>query len=64
MSISDRRARSVRDQLLRSGVGSMRINTVGYGSSLPVDSNRTDEGRAHNRRIEVYVTRLGAGVRS
>lgn len=42
----------------------MRINTVGYGSSLPVDSNRTDEGRAHNRRIEVYVTRLGAGVRS
>lgn len=40
----------------------MRISTVGYGSSLPVDSNRTDKGRGHNRRIEVYVTRLGAGA--
>ncbi|MBV1856909.1 MAG: OmpA family protein [Nannocystaceae bacterium] len=56
--MSDRRARSVKDRLLLQGVESRRIKAVGYGSDKPLDSNDTDEGRAHNRRIEFHVTGL------
>jgi outer membrane protein OmpA-like peptidoglycan-associated protein len=50
--LSERRARSVADELERRGVASTRLVTRGYGFEQPVDDNETTEGRAKNRRIE------------
>ncbi len=54
--LSERRAASVRDYLVKGGVSSSRIQTVGFGESKPVASNNTDEGRAQNRRVELRVS--------
>lgn len=49
------RANSVRDYLVARGVSAQRIQTAGLGSSNPVASNATAEGRAANRRVEIYL---------
>lgn len=51
--LSERRANSAKQYLIRKGVDSKRINTYAYGESKPVATNETDEGRAQNRRTEV-----------
>lgn len=53
--LSENRARSVSDYLVRSGVAANRITALGYGSRNPVASNDTVEGRAQNRRVEILV---------
>jgi outer membrane protein OmpA-like peptidoglycan-associated protein len=53
MALSQRRAQSVADYLSAEGVDQSRIRAVGYGSSKPIGSNDTDDGRAKNRRIEI-----------
>jgi len=35
------------------GIASSRITTKGWGKSKPVADNRTKEGRARNRRVEI-----------
>lgn len=52
-ALSERRAQSVKDYLVRKGVEASRINTQAYGESKPIADNRTDEGRALNRRAEI-----------
>ena len=55
-SLSERRANAVRDVLVNQyGVGSDRVNAVGYGESRPVADNASAEGRAVNRRVEAEV---------
>ncbi len=54
--LSENRARSVADYLSSHGVISARIATRGFGSSQPVASNDTPEGRAQNRRVEIRLT--------
>ncbi|MBB4819628.1 MULTISPECIES: OmpA family protein [Pseudomonas] len=54
--LSERRANAVREVLVNQyGVGSERVNSVGYGESRPVADNATDAGRAVNRRVEAEV---------
>jgi OOP family OmpA-OmpF porin len=53
--LSERRAKAVRDYLVRQGIDPSRITVRGYGESHPVASNDTAEGRAQNRRAEVIV---------
>ncbi len=53
------RAQSVRDYLASRGVSSQRISTEGKGSYQPVADNRTDSGRALNRRVEIYLAEQG-----
>ena len=55
MILSRRRAEVVRDYLVSKGVGYDRLEAQGYGSSRPIDTNRTEEGREHNRRIELVI---------
>lgn len=50
--LSEKRANSVRDWLVREGVNPERIKAVGYGESNPIASNDTPEGKQKNRRIE------------
>lgn len=49
------RANSARDYLIARGVAVARFSTEGRGSREPVADNGTAEGRAKNRRIEIYV---------
>ncbi|MCH9814622.1 MAG: OmpA family protein [Epsilonproteobacteria bacterium] len=56
MILSKKRARSVRDALIDLGVSSSRLSTEGKGESEPMATNKTDEGMALNRRIEVKLT--------
>jgi outer membrane protein OmpA-like peptidoglycan-associated protein len=54
MDLSTRRADAVRDVLIRRfGVPAARLQSHGYGLTRPIETNATDEGRAHNRRVEV-----------
>ncbi len=55
LSLSQRRAKSVRDYLVSQGISGDRIATRGYGESSPIASNDTKDGRAQNRRVEVIV---------
>ncbi|HIF92475.1 MAG: OmpA family protein [Myxococcales bacterium] len=52
-SLSERRARAVRDYLVRGGVSGGRLTTQGLGKSQPVADNSTRDGRAQNRRVEL-----------
>jgi len=54
--LSERRARAVRDVLVRAGVDPTRITTRGAGETRPVATNDTLEGRALNRRVEIITT--------
>ncbi|WP_076068724.1 OmpA family protein [Sphingomonas montana] len=53
--LSENRARSVADYLSTRGVQSARLATRGFGSSQPVASNDTVDGRAQNRRVEIKI---------
>ena len=49
------RAASVRDYLVSRGISAARIQTEGKGSREPIASNATAEGRARNRRVEIFL---------
>ena len=53
--LSYNRADSVRNYLAARGVDARRIAAEGRGSREPVATNATPEGRAQNRRVEIYV---------
>jgi len=55
MKLSQARADAVRDYLIRKGIAENRIRAVGYGFLRPRGDNRTPEGRAKNRRIEISI---------
>ena len=56
--LSQNRAKSVADYLSMRGVSSARIGTQGFGSSQPLASNETVEGRQKNRRVEIKIVPL------
>jgi outer membrane protein OmpA-like peptidoglycan-associated protein len=53
--LSRRRAQSTRDYLASRGIGANRIVTEGRGEREPVATNATPEGRALNRRVEIFL---------
>jgi outer membrane protein OmpA-like peptidoglycan-associated protein len=53
MRLSQLRAESVRQYFVSQGIDAARVRAVGFGPSSPIADNRTAEGRAQNRRIEV-----------
>jgi outer membrane protein OmpA-like peptidoglycan-associated protein len=54
-ALSQKRAEAVRDYLVVHGVAAGAISAVGKGSIQPVADNKTVEGRAMNRRVEIIV---------
>jgi outer membrane protein OmpA-like peptidoglycan-associated protein len=55
LRLSQARAESVAAYLTTKGVAPERLSTIGYGSSKPVATNMTEEGRAQNRRVEFIL---------
>jgi outer membrane protein OmpA-like peptidoglycan-associated protein len=54
-TLSLKRAQTVKNWLVKKGIASNRMRTVGRGQNEPLSSNDTDEGRAENRRMEFFV---------
>jgi len=57
--LSQRRADAVMEYLISQGVKSDMVAAHGYGDARPVASNKTDQARAQNRRVE--LTLAGSG---
>jgi outer membrane protein OmpA-like peptidoglycan-associated protein/outer membrane protein W len=55
LNLSQRRAETVKDYLVKKGVVFERLRAIGYGEANPIASNKTQEGRAKNRRIEFVL---------
>jgi outer membrane protein OmpA-like peptidoglycan-associated protein len=51
-TLSQKRVDAVMRYLTGRNINASRMRAVGYGESMPIDSNRTAEGRALNRRVE------------
>src|SRR6202171_5264240 len=54
-ALSEKRAQAVTDYLVKAGLPANRFTAMGYGSTQPVASNDTDEGKAQDRRIDFLV---------
>lgn len=55
LKLSEQRARSVVNYLVKKGIKATRLKFKGFGESHPIDSNATKEGRQKNRRVEFVV---------
>jgi outer membrane protein OmpA-like peptidoglycan-associated protein len=55
-TLSENRARSVRDYLVEQGVATASVSAKGFGNTLPVATNANSTGRQQNRRVELLVS--------
>jgi outer membrane protein OmpA-like peptidoglycan-associated protein len=53
LELSRKRATSVKDWLTHHGIDGSRLTIDGFGDTRPIEDNKTDEGRARNRRVEL-----------
>jgi outer membrane protein OmpA-like peptidoglycan-associated protein len=56
LKLSEKRAASVKTYLVSKGISTGRLMTVGHGSEMPIESNKTSAGRAKNRRVEFKLS--------
>ncbi len=56
MDLSQRRAESVKNYLIKKGISASRLTSAGYGETMPVADNKTAAGRKLNRRVELRST--------
>jgi outer membrane protein OmpA-like peptidoglycan-associated protein len=61
-TLSENRARSVRDYLVAQGVTTGSVSVKGFGNSSPVASNANSAGRQQNRRVELLVSGEAIGT--
>ncbi len=60
--LSTNRSKSVAKYLSSQGVSKDRMETAGFGEKYPIDTNETEEGRFHNRRVEIEVLNVGMQI--
>jgi len=53
LKLSQARAKSVVDAIVKSGIDKSRLSSTGFGEEKPIADNSTDEGKAKNRRVEL-----------
>jgi OOP family OmpA-OmpF porin len=53
--LSEKRAESIKNYLVSKGLDPKRFESVGYGESKPIADNKTEKGRAQNRRVEFLI---------
>lgn len=56
--LSDKRALAVYKYLIDNGIAQKRLTYKGYGATIPIDTNETEEGRQQNRRTEFKVIKF------
>ncbi len=56
--LSEKRAVEVKDYLITKGVQKDRIVAIPYGSTIPIATNKTAEGRQKNRRVEIKLKEI------
>ena len=56
LKLSENRARAVMNYLLNNGITAGRVTSKGFGATRPIADNRSEEGRAFNRRTEIKIT--------
>ena len=49
------RAHAVHEVFSKYGIPTAKMEKIGHGKSKPIDSNENEEGRAKNRRVEIFV---------
>jgi outer membrane protein OmpA-like peptidoglycan-associated protein len=54
-TLSENRAQTVASYLTTQGVASARLRSQGFGETMPIADNGTEEGRARNRRVEIKI---------
>jgi outer membrane protein OmpA-like peptidoglycan-associated protein len=52
-TLSENRVKSVMQALIDGGINAQRLSAAGFGQANPIADNRTEEGRAKNRRVEL-----------
>ncbi len=57
LKLSENRAESVYNYLIANGISGKRLTYHGFGKTMPVATNDTEEGRAKNRRTVFVITR-------
>ncbi len=55
MKLSQERIASVRAYLIGKGIPAKRLTTKAFGETKPIASNKTEEGRAKNRRVDFRI---------
>jgi outer membrane protein OmpA-like peptidoglycan-associated protein len=55
MKLSERRADSVREYMIKNGISPERLVAMGFGPDKPIGDNKTVEGRRKNRRTEFFI---------
>ena len=55
LELSQQRADAVRNYLIKKGIPAERITAIGYGKEHPIGNNKTEEGKAMNRRVELKL---------
>ena len=57
LKLSKDRAAAVEKYLVEHGIAADRLSSEGFGSTKPIDSNKTAKGKANNRRVEVKLVK-------
>jgi outer membrane protein OmpA-like peptidoglycan-associated protein len=55
LKLSQDRAQSVVNYLVKKGVAAERLEATGYGDTKPIEDNKTAKGKAQNRRVEFNI---------
>ncbi len=55
MRLSLKRAKAVKEELVKNGLDAFKIEVIGYGLTRPIADNSTAEGRARNRRTVMFA---------
>lgn len=56
--LSEARVEAVADYLIKNGIKKSRVSTKAFGGTQPLTQERTDEGKALNRRVEVRLIKI------